>query len=191
MGSSGYKYDQARGDSLWKTLPKELLAPDKPTWGFDNDDIRWREFRKNDRRGVLDAPDAKKFLQGKCMKHNFSLDQGRLKDFENILERLQKRNIRMLAFTPPWHYHVAGAPGTDDDGTSQADYDKINEIMRGLEQKYPNFRWMDINNKANHDFKSKHFGDYDHLNPKGAEKLTRMIDSEIQRLERSAETGEK
>ena len=97
----------------------------------------------------------------------------------------------MLAFTPPWHHYVAGAPAADDDGTSQADYDRINEIMRELEKKYSNFRWMDINKKAKNDFKSEHFSNFDHLNPKGAEKLTRMIDAEIQRLERSAETGEK
>lgn len=86
--------------------------------------------------------------------------------------------------------YIAGAPCTDDDGTSQADYDKINEIMRGLEKRYSNFRWMDINNKGNNDFKSEHFGNFDHLNPKGAEKLTRMIDAGIQRLEKQERAGQ-
>jgi hypothetical protein len=182
--SPGYKYDQAHRDLLWNMRPEEFVRPSKLTWGFS---ANWNAF-KGDRRANFDAPDAKEYLQGQCRGGRFSMDQQRLKVFENILARLQKGNIRMLAFTPPWHPYVAGAPGTDDDGTSQADYDKINEIMRGLEKKYPNFRLVDINNKANNDFKNEHFSNCDHLNPKGAEKLTKMIDAEIQRLEKKEQT---
>jgi len=110
--------------------------------------------------------------------------------FENVLARLWKRNIVVLAFTPPWDSFPGGY--TDDDGTATADYDKINEIMRGLEKKYPNVQWMDINNKGSHDLKrSEHFKDGDHLSPKGAEKLTRMIDAEIQRLEEKERSVQK
>jgi hypothetical protein len=164
--SPEFKHDQARRALLWNNAPAELEQSGRPRFGAVN----------SGEIGVASITWTNKL---------FVMDPERMKTFESILAGLWKRNIGMLAFTPPWRKGSdPTAPAfTDDEGTASVDYDNINEIMRGLEKKYPNFRWLDINNKGKHDFSNEDFKDDNHLNPKGAEKLTRMIDAEIQRLE--------
>jgi hypothetical protein len=96
---------------------------------------------------------------------------------------LEKRNVKLLAFTPPIHPVSAGQPCADDDGTTREAYDELVARMRAFEQKYPNFYFVDINNKGNHPLLGTDFKDMDHLNNLGGKKLTLMLADLIKKFD--------
>ncbi|MHC4240134.1 MAG: hypothetical protein ACYSUC_10325 [Planctomycetota bacterium] len=51
--------------------------------------------------------------------------------------------------------------------------------MGALEKKYPNFYFVDVNNKGRHKLAGTDFGDMDHLNKQGSKKLTLILDDLI------------
>ena len=60
--------------------------------------------------------------------------------------------------------------------------EKMIKIIKDYEKKYPHFILMDENKMGNHDYDDEKAFNCDHLSYKGAEKLTKRLDSLIQTL---------
>jgi len=168
-GSRVYSEDKAR----WATLPvsSELVPAgavdnDDSPWGFDGDDGVDDDLEDDDERD--DALDD-------LRKGRYKFDTKRFEFFESMIQALAKHNIRMLAFSPPIHPVSIGQPCTDDDGTTRDAYDEYVAKMNAFAQKYPNFYFLDVNKKGEHNIEHKCFHNLDHLNRKGAKKLTLML----------------
>lgn len=59
---------------------------------------------------------------------------------------------------------------------------QILQEVEALQQKYPNFHFLDENKMGNHDYTDDMAYDYDHLNVTGAAKLTARLDSLLRTL---------
>jgi hypothetical protein len=103
--------------------------------------------------------------------------------FEALLDDLDKRRVKFLAFVPPVHYGVARAPCADDDGTVNAAYWALMTGLRDLEARHPNFFFYDLHHKGYNDFKDEEYFNWDHVNVKGAAKMTRMVEEYRQACE--------
>ena len=177
-----YRRDKAQ----WATLPvsSELVPAaavddDDSPWGFDGNDGIDDDFEDDDERDdVLDD----------LRKGRYKFDTKRLELFESMIQTLAKHNIRMLAFSPPIHPISIGQPCTDDDGTTREAYDEFVKKMNAFDEKYPNFYFLDVNKKGEHNLEHKEFNDFDHLNIQGARKLTLMLNDFMKKVEAAAKS---
>jgi uncharacterized membrane protein YkoI len=126
-----------------------------------------------------DDEDDEEHARERLSRGRYELKAKRVDGFESIIQILEKRNIKLFAFTTPIHPVSAGQPCTDDDGTTREAYDELVSKMKAFEKKYPNFYFVDINNKGRHKLAGTDFDDMDHLNKQGAKKLTLMLDGLI------------
>jgi hypothetical protein len=183
---SAYRTDRM-GWGVWKKKNTELVPRNDPalkrghTIGdeVDGDD-------DSDDDDDDDENDRERLSRGR-----YEFDAKRVNGFESIIQVLEKRNIKLLAFTPPIHPVSAGQPCTDDDGTTVEAYDKLVAKMKAFEKRYPNFYFVDINNKGRHKLAGTDFDNMDHLNKQGGKKLTLMLDGLIKGfdLERKKNIG--
>jgi len=175
--SSLYRSDKQQG---WPEITGELVPAsaidddDFSAWGFDgedgtDDDIEDDKERRDKQRDLR--------------KGRYRFDTKRLEIFESLIQLLARRNVSMLAFTPPIHPLSIGQPCTDDDGTPREAYDELVEKMKAFDQKHPNFYFIDINNKGEHNLEHKDFNNFDHLNTKGAKKLTLILNDFIKAVD--------
>ncbi|MHC4213046.1 MAG: PepSY domain-containing protein [Planctomycetota bacterium] len=172
----------------WREVKTDLVpasavdGDDLSPWGFDGDDGTDDDLDDDD-----DREDKIDDLQ----KGRYKLVPGRFDVLESAINILAEQNVKLLAFTPPIHPITAGQPCTDDDGTPREAFEEIVSRMTALDKKYPNFYFLNIHNKGEHDFKHREFKDMDHLNRKGAKKLTLMLDEFIKKnnAEQQQKTG--
>ncbi len=166
--SRGYLADKA----AWATLPeiKELVPfSDVDTggdsqWGFDGKEGIREDLSDKDNREVM--------LRELGGRGRYKFDLKRLAMLESAIKTLAEHNVKMLAFSPPIHPISIGMPCTDDDGTNREAYDEFVAKMNALDKKYPNFYFFDVNNKGEHGLEHERFYDLDHLNIRGAKKLS-------------------
>jgi len=176
--SSVYRADR-RGVGWHKTNTSPVPAnavdhDDMSPWGFDGDGGVDDDFRSD-----RDRRDKQRDLR----KGKYRFDKKRLRIFESLIQLLAGRGVKMLAFTPPMHPLSIDQPCTDDDGTTREAYDELVVKLKALDAKYPNFYFLDVNNKGRHQFKPKEFNTFDHLNKKGAKKLTLMLNEFISKVD--------
>ncbi|MHC4212032.1 MAG: PepSY-like domain-containing protein [Planctomycetota bacterium] len=160
--------------AAWETLPPVSqmvtfdqidLEGDSP-WGFDGEDgIDDDLSDEDDREDAIDD----------LRKGRYKFDLKRIEMLESSIKKLGENNIRMLAFSPPIHPVSIGQPCTDDDGTTREAYDEYVVKMNALDKKYPNFYFLDVHKKGEHGFEHECFNDLDHLNKRGAKKLSLML----------------
>ena len=160
--------------AAWATLPPVSqmvtfdqidLEGDSP-WGFDGEDgIDDDLSDEDDREDAIDD----------LRKGRYKFDLKRIAMLESTIKKLGENNIKMLAFSPPIHPVSIGQPCTDDDGTTREAYDEYVVKMNALDKKYPNFYFLDVNKKGEHGFEYECFNDLDHLNKRGAKKLSLML----------------
>ena len=87
------------------------------------------------------------------------------------------------------HPITAGQPCTDDDGSTAEAYDEIVKRIKAFDEKYPNLYFIDVNKKGKHNFEHREFKDLDHLNRRGARKLTAMLNEFIKAVDSGEKTG--
>ena len=173
--SSLYRSDKQQQG--WPEITGELVPAsaidddDFSPWGFDGEDGMDDDLEDED--------DREDFREDLRENGRYRFDAKRLEVFESLIQLLARRKVRMLAFTPPMHPISAGLPCTDDDGTPREAYDKLVAKMKALDKKHPNFYFIDVNNKGEHNLEHKDFNNFDHLNKKGAKKLTLMLNDFI------------
>jgi len=185
-----YRSDRM-GWGVWEKKSTELVPRSDPDMHYGHQVGREVE----DRVGKDDFADEadKKIARERLSRGRYELDTKRVNAFESMIQVLAKRNIKLLAFTPPIHPVSAGQPCTDDDGTTREAYDELVAKMKSFEKKYPNFYFVDINNKGRHKLAGTDFGDLDHLNKQGGKKLTLMLNDLIKGFdaEREKKIGKK
>jgi len=170
-GSRVYHEDKARwatlGDVGSELVPFHEVDTDGDSqWGFDGEDgIDDDLTDEDDREDALDD----------LRKGRYKFDSKRLEILESIIQALGKHNIRLLALSPPIHPVSIGQPCTDDDGTTREAYDEFVAKMNAFDKKYPNFYFLDVNKKGEHGFEHECFNNLDHLNIRGAKKLSLML----------------
>jgi len=165
------KQEQGWPEINTEPVPASAIdGDDLSPWGFDGEDGMEDEIRSEKHR---------RDKQRDLRKGRYRLDMKRLEVFESLIQLLARQKIRMLAFTPPIHPLCIGQPCTDDDGTTRQGYDEFVKKMKVLDKKYPNFHFIDVDNKGEHKFEHNDFNNFDHLNKKGAKKLTLMLNDFI------------
>jgi len=106
----------------------------------------------------------------------WSFDEAGWARFVADVERLTAAGRQVLIFTPPSHPGYAEAAAIDEDYTPRTAYhDDLLPRLRSLEAGAPGVHFVDVNRAAQHDFPAEMFNDADHLNSRGAEKLTRVL----------------
>ena len=169
--SRGYLADKA----AWATLPdvvgmvgfSDIDNGENSQWGFDG-----KEGIRND---ISEKDERENTLRELGGRGRFIFDLKRLKMLESTIKTLAKHNVKLLAFSPPIHPISIGLPCTDDDGTPREAYDEFVAKMNALDKKYPNFYFLDVNKKGEHGLEHECFYDLDHLNIRGAKKLSLML----------------
>lgn len=170
--SAGYRYDQEHADALWVTSENSvvtveglMLDPDvrkdwkDMPWGWDSSDDTWDDPDFDD-----DDDDE------------YELSSERWNTLESLVKMLKKRNVKMLLYLSPIHPIIRKADYVDDDDTTRKGYEQLVERLEKLEQTHSNLVFADLLKGGNHDFDPDMFGDLDHLNKDGADKLTRMLE---------------
>jgi len=176
---SAYRTDRM-GWGVWKKKNTALVPRNDPALnsghpiGEEVNDDDDSDDDDDDEDDDDDDNDRERFSRGR-----YELEAKRINGFESIIQVLEKRNIKMLAFTPPIHPISAGQPCTDDDGTTREAYDELVAKMKDFEKKYPNFYFVDVNNKGRHKLTGADFDDMDHLNDQGGKKLTLILNDLI------------
>ncbi|HUT29756.1 MAG TPA: hypothetical protein VMX13_08190 [Sedimentisphaerales bacterium] len=171
-GGTAYRSDRM-GWGVWKKKDTELVPRSDPDLGRDHH----IGYEVEDRVGndEFESEDEKADARNSLRRGRYEFDARRMRAFESMIQVLEKRNVKLLAFTPPTHPVSAGQPCADDDGTTREAYDELVAKMRAFEKKYPNFHFFDVNNKGRHKIPGVDFDDMDHLNQQGAKKLTLIL----------------
>ena len=100
-----------------------------------------------------------------------------------MIKACQKQNIVLIGVITPQnpHYKETGSLGVW--GISRSQAPKLIQQINDLSSQYPNFILMDENKMGNHDYTDEMAMDRDHLATKGAEQLTKRLDSLIRTLD--------
>jgi len=177
-GGTAYRTDRM-GWGVWKKKNPGLGLVPRSNPDLGRDHHIGYEVKDGVGHDDFEDKDDKKNARRRLRRGRYEFDNKRLRAFELMIGVLEKRNVKLLAFTPPIHPVSAGQPCTDDDGTTREAYDELVAKMKGFEKKYPNFHFADVNNKGRHKFAGTDFDDFDHLNDQGAKKLTLMLNALI------------
>jgi hypothetical protein len=178
---SAYRTDRM-GWGVWKEKNTELVP--RSDSALNSGHPIGEEFRKDDDDDDDDDDDTERFSRGR-----YELEAKRINGFESIIQVLEKRNIKLFAFTPPIHPISAGQPCADDDGTTVEAYDELVAKMKAFEKKYPNFYFVDVNNKGRHKIPVTDFDDMDHLNDSGSKTLTLILNDLIKGIDSDRKNG--
>ena len=108
-----------------------------------------------------------------------------VQDYETLVKLVsetQARNILVVGVVFPLapQYKNTGSYGKY--GMRRSAAFQILQEVEALQQKYPNFHFLDENKMGNHDYTDDMAYDYDHLNVTGAAKLTARLDSLLRTL---------
>lgn len=149
------------------------LEPPIPmnAWGF----MAFPRERETDVR----APETIRNYLAALQGGRFVMSAERWQAFREIVAELGARKVRLVCFTPPMHPCLLQSPAADADGTPKAEYAGLVARLKALEGEFPNFSFIDVHAAGAHPFGDAEFADFDHLNPRGAEHLSRLLDGQI------------
>lgn len=176
--SDGFEFDQKHAETLWKPSDgsdkkktvEEISVlhyvgaywSERP-WGWEYKNEVWQDPEKDDFDEEWEISDKR---------------WNRLKD---MIDSLKERDAQMLLYLSPFHPIMRGESVVDDDGTTQEGYRELVKRLKQLEKQFPNFVFLDLMLGGDHDFSAEMFKDLDHLNAKGATKLTQELEKVRQR----------
>jgi len=175
-GGSAYRTDKM-GWGVWKKKVTEPVPRNAIKGGSDT--LLGYEVEDGTGNDDYEDEDDKKDARDSLRRGRYEFDAKRVNAFELLIEVLEKRNVKFLAFTPPIHPVSAGQPCADDDGTTREAYDELVAKMKAFEKKYSNFYFVDVNTKGRHKIPGTDFSDMDHLNMYGSKTLTLILDDLI------------
>jgi hypothetical protein len=173
LKSPGFVYDCKHADILWQESQGNVVRVGditstpyrarkkwkKRPWGWKPDDKVWDNPKRDD-----------------DLKEKWRLSEKKMDKLEWIIKSLEEQNVRMLLYLSPIHPIIRELSAVDDDGTSKKGYRELVRRLNELERKYPNLVFVDLLREGNHGFAPELFGDLDHLNEQGAEKLTKILE---------------
>ena len=176
--SDGFEFDQKHAKTLWKpsdgnykkkttdeisSIPYVGVYWSERPWGWEYKNEVWQDPEKDD------------------FDEEWEISVKRWNRLKAMIASLKERDIQMLLYLSPLHPIMRGEPVVDDDGTTQKGYRELVNELRKLEKLFPNLVFADIMQGGNHDFTSEMFKDLDHLNARGATKLTQELEKVRQR----------
>ncbi|MHC4212031.1 MAG: hypothetical protein ACYSWP_01535 [Planctomycetota bacterium] len=143
-------------------------------WGY-------MELPESEVVDVSDNDVVKKIL-GTLESGRFDPNQARIEKFRGLIHLLAQKNIRLVCFVPPMHHSLMQSPAADADGTPDADYAKLISTLKSFETEFANYHFVDIHNAGDNGFTDDQYGDFEHLNRTGSQKLSRMIGEHLQQI---------
>jgi hypothetical protein len=179
--SPGYQYDRDNG-FLWRapSAVGAIRAADMPNYPVLG--MLWKErpygWRPTGKKvGFWTDPFGQMKAAAK-LEGTYVFSQERWDLFLSIVRALAARKVRMLVFIPPYHPATAERPVKDKDGITAKGYQDQVARLTALEQQYAGlFFFRDVNRMGLHGLlNADDFGDVDHPNDTGGEKLTRYIE---------------
>lgn len=178
LKSRGFAFDRKHAETLWqgsdedkKTVAEITSVPhvseywNERPWGW--------KFKAE----VWQHPKTKRFEQ------EWEISKKRWNRLTSMIAALNKRNVNILLYLSPLHPIMQGQPVVDDDGTTQKGYRELVDRLKQLEERFPNFVFVDLLQGGKHDFAPEMFKDLDHLNALGATKLTQALEEVRQRYD--------
>lgn len=99
-----------------------------------------------------------------------------------MIEECKNKNITFIGVITPQSPHYKNTGTFGKYGIRRSEAPALIKEIADLQDKYPNFILMDENKMGNHDYTDEMAHDEDHLAPKGAEQLTKRLDSLIRTL---------
>lgn len=178
LKSDGFEFDQKHAETLWessdgnskkKTIDEIAAIPyvgaywsERP-WGWEYKNEVWQNPETDD------------------LDEEWEISEKRWNRLKAMIASLKERDVQMLLYLPPFHPIMRGKPVVDDDGTTQEGYRELVNELRKLEKQFPNFVFVDLMQGGDHDFGAEMFKDLDHMNARGATKLTQELEKVRQR----------
>lgn len=178
----GYVYDM--NHNFWKDgYPKELYQVTFDSPGPQNLAKKLREHRGffSSDGSAWGTPIV---TEDSCwMDKKSDIYKRNLQHLTELLEICKENNIYLIAVLFPVNpkYQETGAYGYA--GLRRSEAAAVIKEISDLEKVYPNFVLMDENKMGNHDYTDNMANDNSHLSTKGAQKLTRRLDSLIRTLD--------
>jgi hypothetical protein len=120
------------GWGVWKQKVTELVPRSATKGGSDT--LLGHEVEDAVGNDDYEDEDDKKDARDGLRRGRYEFDAKRVNAFELMIQVLQKRNVKLLAFTPPIHPVSAGQPCADDDGTTKEAYDELVAKMRAYQR---------------------------------------------------------
>jgi hypothetical protein len=194
--SSGYKYDMANADRVFKPIDHDPITVDhilaNPVVADAWRRAAWGEMSFRDKEKTIDdlltydlstRPKPVDYSAGRTeeqRKSNPQYSAERNAQWERIVKVLMDRKIRVLVYTLPVNASFANSNKKDKNGTTAETYGDEQYLMKKLEEKYKGFFFFfDINNGGNNGLTEQETGKPDHNSVNGAIKVTAMANQFI------------
>ena len=149
-------------------------AIDISEWGF-------MEFPESQVVDVANGGEVEKILES-LESGRFELDRERLRKFRALIGFLEQRNIRLVCFVPPMHHSLMQSDAADTDGTPDEDYDRLMAALKEIEKEFVNYRLIDLHRGGDNGFANGEYGDFDHVNRAGSQKLSRLVAEQLRSI---------
>ena len=182
LTSIGFVYDQLH--DFWPDgYPKGLYELTRDSYG-ENEDIRKEEHKRlGHKYAEVDGWNGSPVhVDTTQMDDTLHQDKILLEEIEEFIKEAEAKNIYLIGVIFPQSpgYKETGAFGRY--GLRRSVATKMIKKLHKFEETYPHFRLMDENKMGDHDYDDEMAINCDHLSYKGAEKLTKRLDSLIQTL---------
>ena len=183
LKSPGFIYDEAH--EFWPNgYPQGLYELTRDSYGSDEQS----RSNEQDRLGHKFTPDDgwqgnPIYVDSTYMDAEVPNPENMLiAEIEDFIKEAESKNLYLIGIIFPQSpdYKETGSFGRY--GLRRSVAEKMIAMLKGYEEKYPHFILMDENQMGMHDYGDEMAFNCDHLSYKGAEKLTKRLDSLIQTL---------
>ena len=178
LKSDGYEFDQKHAETLWNTSnrnDKKKTVADISAVPYAGAYWSERPWGWKYRNEVWQNPETDD------LDEEWEISEKRWNRLKAMITSLKERDVQILLYLPPFHPIMRGKPVVDDDGTTQEGYRELVNELQKLEKQFPNLVFVDFMQGGNHKFSSEMFKDLDHMNARGATKLTQELEKIRQR----------
>ncbi len=180
--SPGFVYDESH--DFWSDgYPEGLYELTRDSYGENEENRKFEQQRLGFRRVHIGGWEGN-IVQADTtyMDAIENLDDFLLENIENMIKEAEEKNIYLIGILFPQSpsYKETGAFGRY--GLRRSVAIKMIDKLYQFEKKYPHFRLMDENKMGDHDYDDEMAMNFDHLSYKGAEHMTKRLDSLIRTL---------
>ncbi len=172
--SHGRRFDRENHDELWpiRASNAPLTVEEVAKLHPPGTDIYGATPRDDGHSPQLTTPAARRKFLDFFSIVRFEWDQEQWDLFVQAVTQLDRKGVRILLFTPPYHPLAREGKGCDPDGSGREHDAMVMGKLRELDRSLPNVWFEDIHQAGHHDFAEEDFSDAGHLDHSGAERLT-------------------
>ncbi len=174
LKSRGFAFDRKHAETLWKSSDE---GEDKTTVAEITSVPHVSEYWNERPWGWKFKAEVWHNPRPKSIGRKWEISGKRWNCLTSMIAVLNERGVKVLLYLSPFHPIMRGQPVVDDDGTTQKGYRELVGRLKQLEERFPNFLFVDLLQGGNHDFAPEMFKDLDHLNALGATKLTQALEA--------------